>query len=244
MDNFIACFDLLGYESFLQNPTSIIKRGWNSILSYVEISLAKGETKTEGFVAKADLEKINLSCQIISDTILVWTNQPIPEQFREMVRAASEINTNLNRSAFPVRGALVFGDVEIIQGGFRNTQGFEISLYSIIGQSLALAHKKSSDLNLAGCVIDQSVIDALENQWSSLDLLKESATLYRVPYKSHRPENDEYMLDLTNKGLNEEAFKNLQEDLRRAFSSFNKPMTERANELLSNTLKYSTILRS
>ena len=115
MKKFISYFDFLGFKNFiLNNDSDYIKRRIGNILTDIEFALGQGKiTKTNyGVIANINNSKIN--CLNISDTVIFWTNDDSLESFNELLKISFDFNWSVTCYHFPVRGAMVFDEIEII----------------------------------------------------------------------------------------------------------------------------------
>ena len=161
------------------------------------------------------------------------------ESFREILEVSFRFNWSFTCYHFPVRGAIVHGEMGVV-GYYRDLEeGGTYNLNTIYGKGLVYAHEKGECLNLASCVIDNSVIVKIREYGNPEEFIGDNAMLYKVPYKKDFEFDAEYLLKFySNNSINREAFKNRSNGIKRAFEGDNKEMTPRAIEMLDNTIKY------
>ena len=239
-NKFIAYFDFLGYKSFIMNnSTEEVKRRLGHIFRDTENAIGKGKLIEAPYGYIADINRSRINCLNISDTIIFWTNDDSLESFREILEVSFRFNWSFTCYHFPVRGAIVHGEMGVV-GYYRDLEeGGTYNLNTIYGKGLVYAHEKGECLNLASCVIDNSVIVKIREYGNPEEFIGDNAMLYKVPYKKDFEFDAEYLLKFySNNSINREAFKNRSNGIKRAFEGDNKEMTPRAIEMSDNTIKY------
>lgn len=241
MENkFIAYFDFLGYKSFIMNnSTEEVKRRLGHIFRDTENAIGKGKLIEAPYGYIADINKSKINCLNISDTIIFWTNDDSLDSFNEILEVAFRFNRSFTCFHFPVRGAIVHGDMGVV-GYYKDlNEGGTYNLNTLYGKGLIKAHEKGENLNLASCVIDDSVIEKIREFGEPNDIIGNKAMRYNVPYKKPLDLAPEYLLKFyVNDSINKEAFANLSKGIKGAFEGDNKEMTQRANEMLENTIQF------
>jgi hypothetical protein len=208
MNCYITYFDFLGFKKFiLNNDSDYIRIRVGHILRDIETALGQGEFKDVPYGIISDISKSKLNCLNISDTIILWTNDDSFDSFAELLKVSFDFNWHCVRYNFPVRGAIVYDEIDLISHFQKTDNGGTYNINSIFGKGLVNAHIKAEDLNLAGCVIDNSIIGKIKEYANFEKLLDEYAILYKVPYKENSISDSEYLLRLfVNKPLNQEVF--------------------------------------
>lgn len=240
-NKFIAYFDFLGYKNFIMNNnTEEVRRRIGHIFRDTESALGKGKFVEAPYGYIADIDKSKLNCLNISDTIIFWSNDDSFESFKEILEVSFRFNWTFTCYSFPVRGAIVHGEMGVF-GHYKDLdEGGTYNLNTIYGKGLIIAHEKAENLNLAGCVIDVSAIDKVSKFGEPMEIIGNRAMLYNVPYKKNCNNiSSEYLLKFyENDSINQEAFKNRSNGIRGAFTGDNKEMNERSEILLNNTIKF------
>lgn len=245
MKRFVAYFDFLGFKNFiLNNDSDYIKQRIGHILRDIELSLGQGKTKETNYGAIADLSKSHLNCLNISDTVIFWTNDSSLESFNELLKISFDFNWRVSCFHFAVKGAIVYDEIDIISGFQENDNGGTYNVNSIYGKGLVNAHLKAENLNLAGCVIDNTIIDKIKEFGDPREIIGDYAMLYKIPYKNGVAEIPEYLLKLViSKTIGQIAFDNRSKGIKRAFHNDNKGVDKRAQELLDNTIEFLKIIK-
>jgi hypothetical protein len=245
MKRFIGYFDLMGYKQFIMNnETAETRRRLEHILRDIETSLSRGEYKDHPRGYVADLSKSTIKCISISDTIIYWTQDDSKASLEEFLDVCFRLNWMLNDYHFPIRGLLVYDELEMVQGTDTNDSGGMYSVNTMYGKGLIRAHLKCDDQNWAGTCVDGSVNDFIQEQ-GLMPLLDRVAVKTMVPYKNAvADQQPEYALRLVTGEFNEIAFHSLTADLKRVFEGDNKGMNARSEEMLANTIAFAAQLRT
>jgi len=245
MKKYITYFDFLGFKNFiLNNDSEYIKRRIGHILQDIESAIGQGKIEITNRGAIADISKSKLNCLNISDTVIFWTNDNSLESFEDLLKVSFDFNWRTTCYNFPVRGAIVYDEIEIISGFQETENGGTYNVNSIYGKGLVNAHLKAENLNLASCVIDNSIIDKIQEFGTVDDIFGDFAMKYKVPYKNGEINNPEYLLKFyINKTINQEAFINRSAGIARAFKNDNKGMNKRVEELLENTINFLEMMK-
>lgn len=220
---YLAYFDLLGFKEFIlkNNDTHISKR-MEHVFRDLETSLCQGN----GYIINngigiADISKFKLQCLVISDTILIWTNDCESYSLIEFLNVAYDFNCRMIRFNFPLRGAVLKGKIEEISGKYVNKENGSYSVQCVYGKGVIDAHLKAECQNWAGTVIDNSIIDDLI-KFDSLDFLNDKATKYKVPYKNNIINDEEYVFKIVKTPFEDLFLKNTLNNIDKLFTKDNK----------------------
>ena len=245
MKKFITYFDFIGFKKFiLNNETAHINKRIKHILRDIEFSICQRNLKKTDSGVIANLDNSRINCLIISDTIIFWTNDNSLDSFNELLKISFNFNMRVTCNHFPVRGAIVFDEIEIISGFNEAKNGGTYNVNSIYGKGLIKAYLKAEDLNFASCVIDKSVVEKIQEFGNLNDIIGKFIVDYKVPYKKSEISCNEFVLKffLDNK-ISKDAYKNLVNDITNAFKGDNKEMDLRSEEILKNTIEFVGILK-
>ena len=241
MKKFIAYFDYLGFEKFIENNDLEYQK---KILvnNFIDMESALGQGKLKnihgGYVADFSDSKIN--CINFSDTVVFWTNDDSKESLLELIQVANEFNWRTINYSFPVRGSLVFGEIEYID--FKQVTNYQglYNVNSVFGKGLVAAHLKAESQNWAGTVIDESIIKEIETKNYNIEkLLVPYSKKYKVPYKNNHLNKEEFVMCLVSDILDELAFESMRNNIKRNFAHHNKSVKHKdVQEKISNTIKF------
>lgn len=241
MKKFIAYFDYLGFKDFIDNnDIDYQKKIMNILFTTIEGALAKDKHIETTYGIVHDFSKSRINCINFSDTVIFWSNDDSFESLEELLIVAHNFNWKSIDYFFPVRGSIVFDEIEYID--FRKlNEGGLYNINSVFGKGLVNAHLKSENQNWAGTVIDESVVIEILKQGIEPDkYLSSYAIKYKVPYKIE-PKNsqEEFVFWITKGIMNEEGFQNRKRDIEENFSAHNKKVdTKSVIEKIGNTIKF------
>lgn len=241
MKKFIAYFDYLGFRQFIEkNDILAQKQGMGHIFREIEQAIAKEKTKDAPHGVIADLEESNVNCINFSDTIIFWTEDDSLDALKELLEVSYIFNWRTNGYFFPARGAVVHGELEGIDFSYLNGKGKNYNINSVYGKGLISAYEKAESQNWAGTVVDQSIINYLEASGNTPETFLEPWCIpYMIPYKSGFLGYKEFAFILVKGGLNDLAFDNWSNGIKRNFESYNKsPLDFRTLEKLENTIEF------
>ncbi|MDB5120017.1 MAG: hypothetical protein JWN56_1235 [Sphingobacteriales bacterium] len=248
MKKFIAYFDYLGFKDFIEkNDSEYQHRIMQNNFRDMEMALAKGKTRDGKYGLIPDIDNSSINCINFSDTIVFWTNDDSPESLQELLEVAYRFNWQCIGFTFPLRGSIVYGEIEPVTFQQLNTGGGRYNLNSIYGKGLVAAHLKAESQQWAGTVLHESLLNLLVFKGYDIEsYLAPFAKKYKVPYRQGISINDdEYVLRLVEgDSLPEEAFENFSNGIERNFAEHNKSMEDpRAQEKLANTIKFLSSFR-
>ncbi|THF51735.1 hypothetical protein E6C50_08220 [Flavobacterium supellecticarium] len=235
---YIAYFDFMGFKEFiLNNENEVLIRRMGHIFRDIEVCLGQGKyQEPSNGVLLADISKSKLNCLNISDTVLFWTNGCDFEALQELLNVAYEFNWREIGYNFPLRGALVKGEIKEVSGKNTNSEGGSYSVQCLYGKGLVLAHDIAEAQEWAGTIIDKSIINDLKKEINGIEYLESLAVKYQVPFKND--ENHEFYVFKLKKGIiTDEALKNVLEAVEKVFSQDNKSIDKKSVQLKINNTK-------
>ena len=241
MKSFIAYFDYLGFKEFIENnDLEFQQRIIGNNFRDIESALGQGKFKEAPHGVIADLSTSRINCINFSDTVVFWTKDETEQSLIELLNVAYKFNWQAIDLCFPVRGSVVYG--ELLYIGFKESNGGGgfYNVNSVFGKGLVKAHLKADGQNWAGTVIDESCINELNNRgYNIAEFLSPYAKKYRVPYKNAVKLQEEYVFNLIQGTLNDEAFKNISKGIKDNFAAYNKSVDNPdVQEKLRNTLTF------
>ncbi len=241
MKKFIAYFDYLGFKQFIANNDLEYQR---RIIRYnfrdIESALGHGKTKKVPKGVVADLTNSKIKCINFSDTVVFWTNDDSETSLIEILEVAHKFNWQAILHFFPVRGSLVYGEIEYSDFKHENETGGLYNINSLIGKGLVLAYEKAEKQHWAGTVLDASFVNELVNRGYEIDtFLKPFAKKFKVPYKNGVEIPDEFVMRIIKGQLDEEIFKNHEIGIRKNFASYKKSIdSQDVKEKIENTINF------
>lgn len=244
---YIAYFDFLGFKEFILNnidDNELIRR-MGHIFRDIEFSLGQGEIqKPKNGIILADLSHSIINCLNISDTVVFWTNDTTHKSLEELIKVAYEFNWKENLYNFPVRGCIIKGKIRIVNGIHENDKGGTYGVSCLYGKGIVNAHLKAEDQDWAGTVIDSSIINEFDSKEEAAKFLEPYTLKYKVPYKSHTDNEEEFVLRLLKGTLNQLAFDNTVDGIYRTFSQDNKSIeNESVQRKIDNTINFLRVIK-
>lgn len=248
VNHYIAYFDLLGFKNFiLNNSHALVKSRILKNLN-ADLALSQGKTiRTANGAAMLDLSLNTVNYLNISDTVIFWTKDSTIQSLLEILEVTYSFNLHGVLDFFPLRGTLIYGEFETLPFDYNNTLNATYRINPIFGKGLIHAHIKAENLNWAGSVIDETVVNILIDQGYDPDkFLEKYAVKYPVPYKKAPCKNKpEYAFKLSDRPLDKEALSNWKLSITRNFASDNKDASSRrAKTILKNTISFLSSVKS
>ncbi|MCF8449149.1 MAG: hypothetical protein K9G49_04690 [Taibaiella sp.] len=242
MNRFLAYFDLLGYKKFIEKntPEHIHRRNEHIFARNPEMALADHRRKEGRYPGTliSDISETSINCLGFSDTIVFWSNGESLQDFIDLLKVAYAYNYFNIGFEFPSRGCIVYGDIWFTDFSQVNEKGSVYKLNMIYGNALIEAHGKAENQSWAGCVIDNSAIEYLNQIGDISSLLKEYTIPWEVQYKDRAPVRD-YALRLVKGAINETLFSNMVHGIQHSFTGDNKgEIKGRVKEIYDNTITF------
>lgn len=241
MNRFIAYFDYLGFKEFIENndleyQSRIVDNNFRDM----ESALGQGKLKDAPHGVIADISNSQINCINFSDTVFFFTNDTSDTSLVEILEVAYKFNWQAIDFCFPVRGALVFGEMAYVDFKKKNGGGGIYNINSVYGKGLVKAHLRADEQHWAGTVLDESFTTEIANRGHNLDeFLLPYAKKYKVPYKTEVERADEYVLNIIKGTLNDEALKNFSKNIRGNFAQYNKSVVDKSvQQKIENTIRF------
>lgn len=241
MKKFIAYFDLLGFKDFIyKNDLDSQKGVFNEIFVFIEKSLAENKFSKTPKGVMADISNSTINVTNFSDTIIFWTNDDTQNSLEEFVRVTYLFNWQMIRFTFPLRGAIVFGEIEHINFKQNNNGGGLYNINSVYGKGIVDAYIKAESQNWAGTVIDGSFIEKLTKSGINVgNLLTPFTKRYRTPYKKYCCIDYEYVFQIVEGIIDGENFDRIRLNIEQNFANHKKSVTHsEVKEKIKNTITF------
>lgn len=162
MNVYVAFLDVLGFKDLVDNNShdSLVKK-YQALLTGTEISLSNGAYRlltTEGKqVAIADHEKVTVNSIVVSDSIVLWTNNASRKSFIDIVVAVKNLLVHAIYTGLPLRGGIAIGPLSRIS--YKLGSPFDNTVQAIVGKGLVDACRIEEEQQWSGCVVSQDAID-------------------------------------------------------------------------------------
>lgn len=129
MKQYIAFLDILGFKDLIKNNTTEeVFALFSQFPLYLQLNLANHETTIDGNQRLVpDVSKTRINSNIISDSIVLWTNDDDQNSFFELVECLQSFLTFCHtRPHIFLRGAITYGDFIYKDNRFTNEKGIQI----------------------------------------------------------------------------------------------------------------------
>lgn len=150
---FIAYLDILGFKDLVEK---------NSANRLVEIYKSVLENDLQKilkilFEIGNQFDDAKIEIKVISDSIIFWSDSDSFNGFATVVELANFLMYAFVRKGLPIRGAIVYDDVETLKINIKH-EYFSLSSDIILGKGLVKAFQIEGQQNLVCCIIDESCI--------------------------------------------------------------------------------------
>lgn len=229
--SYVAFLDILGFKDLVTNNSheelvSIYKK---SLQISLQMSLSNGKIKyafdKEGkSIAISDLSNANVHSLIISDSVILWTDDSSMKSFIDILIAVRNMVNNSFVFGIPMRGAISIGDLTFIKNDIHESKHYAQD--SLIGTGLLKSYEMETGQNWAGCIIDPDCIAHYQKLFELYQTDSETADIeyliqknillrYSVPRKTG-PIKDDYVVNWVRDDFINEDF------IKKSFSKHNK----------------------
>ena len=248
---FIAYLDILGFKDLVQNNThkrlfELYDKLFTNITTFAIGGKFNFIEKDGHRKAVYDSSQIILNSLIISDSIILWTDDNSMKSFIDIVVGVKNILNHHFITGVPLRGAIVEGHIDKINRTFLSNK--DNSQITLIGLGLVQAYLKENEQDWSGCIVDKSCIELFlsyveehkdSEDVATLEYLVEKDLLlkYKAPLKSGNIK-EEYVINWV------KTPQNIIDEIRarKMFSEFNKSTDNwRAENIIRNTIDFINI---
>lgn len=245
MNTYLAFFDILGFKEFIFNADSTRSTLMHHLLRDSQMALSRGKTLQKGHELIPDLSDCNIHCLHVSDSILFWSPEDSTEHFVELVECSALFLRQCMQITFPVRGCIVYGEIEYNPFDFSNSKGVRFQNNSLYGKALTEAYQKAELQDWVGCFIDKTAVEKAGDEVCTKLIYQNQVVYYPVPFKNGVT-SYEYALRTINKSINNVFLKNLAIGAERMFKRHtgSAPLNENVMRKLTNTIKFYDYFRS
>jgi hypothetical protein len=248
MQRYVALLDILGFKDLInKNPHEKVMELFNNFRIYVQMSLAKEKTTFDARGRMvSDLSNSSINSNIISDSLIFWSNDNEIESFFELVECLhSLIYFCHNRPFIFLRGEITYGNFSYEHNGAIRGKNNTLIIHPImLGKALVDAYEIERQLQIAGCIIDPKAIEAAKNanfkgfneSWEGL--IKEQKIIeYSMPLKNGSLKS--WTINWVSRASNPD-----KETIYNGFNSFSKTVKDQSTEeKRANTLAYYSYIK-
>ena len=167
-DRFVLFLDILGFSQLvLNNSPENLKQIYDSELHQTAASVTMmsagifGRTENFQIFSSAqgvlrDVKQDQLSFHVMSDTLIAWTNDDMPESLLHLSQFTATYLAMTLTLGIPHRGAISKGNIQLIDLPLNG------KLQSnVIGSGVVNAHRFEAGQEWTGCVVDPRCIEEL-----------------------------------------------------------------------------------
>jgi len=182
---FVAFLDILGFKKLVKNNShSYLEEVYlNTLSGNITHALANGkyvlfsDNGQEYFTP--DTREVSVNSLLVSDSIVIWTDNDSMEAFVDMVSAVRSLMAISAFEGIPLRGAITLGPITMhigkIQSGKHNFQ------HTLFGKALVEAYSLEKKQQWSGCAIHDEAIKRFKSHYQEKSPLPESLlTLERM----------------------------------------------------------------
>ena len=175
---YIAQLDILGFKKLCEKNSHVnLEEIYSSWVRDLKNELNSSKKELEKYVDKNQkLSKVQLHSIIISDSIVLWTDDTSYSNFFNLIVTVRFMLLNGILSGIPLRGAISCGPISILQETV--DAGFSLSIQTFVGKPISDSYELGNCISMSGCVIDENCIN--EYRAISYGGMLESKNFYRL----------------------------------------------------------------
>ena len=227
---YLAFLDILGYSKIVEKNTheKLIKI-FDDAIAAILLGLSQNSLVTINNKTQIDISKIPVHCKIISDSIILWTDDSKEDTLIKLIISTKLIMKYCFQLGLPLRGCLSKGNLTR-NNKFVNSQMFDCDV--LLGDALVQAYKNEQKQKWSGCVIENECMhgQTIINILSLLGMF----TKYNVPYENDE-KRENYVINWVH-GQNHSYL--TEEYVRKKFSEYNKTTNDEVEIKIQNTLDF------
>lgn len=158
---FVAFLDVLGFKELVEGSAheKLLKLYGNAFVSNAAMAVSRGQFKVidqgTGQVAVPDFSGAKVSCAVISDSVVLYSEDDGMTSFIDICSAVGKLLVSGFYTGLPMRGGIALGDVGVFDG---RATGVNFTIHSLVGLALVRAYQEESAHDWAGCSIDDKCI--------------------------------------------------------------------------------------
>jgi len=163
---YLAFLDVLGFQELVKNSTTEnLIRTFEQLTDIVASQLTYMAVHKENSISFELRKEQDLNYVIISDSIILWTNDIVHGSFYTIVAAVQNIIYHAFKHYVPLRGAIVCNSLAIFDNRFDTSQkNIEASL---IGQAIVEGYELSNSQDWCGCFIDKECLKTHSEEFAN-----------------------------------------------------------------------------
>jgi hypothetical protein len=245
MKTFLAFFDVLGFKEFIFNNEMQYTREMFMLLLQDSQTAVSGEKCIETNMGMApDLQNQKVNCLHVSDSIIFWTDSDTEDDFAELVKVCYSFYWRSLKTTFPIRGCLVYGEIDFSPFTIDNRNGKKFYNYSLFGKGLIDGYLKAESINYAGCFIDETAIEKVSDTLVNDLIYAQKICYYKVPFKDGSSSYEHVFRPVIGEH-NDVSFRNSAKEIKRLFTNHINEQKLSASVILkmNNTIDFLEYFR-
>jgi hypothetical protein len=161
-DAYVAFLDVLGFTTLVENNSheELSQIYDKALLAGITLGLSNRKNvvvdRSDGRILTNDTTQVPVNSLIVSDSVIIWTEDDSPQAFQDIVSVARGVMAYSCFGGLPLRGAISVGPVSWIESKLESKRDNLRSSVFGIGLTQAFQLEKAQDW--AGCVIDAEAI--------------------------------------------------------------------------------------
>lgn len=246
MKTFLAFFDVLGFKEFIYNNEMEYSQQMFSHLLRDSQTAVSGEKyiKANSGMIIPDLKNQKINCLHVSDSIVFWSNSDTKEDFLEIVKVCYAFYWRSLQTTFPLRGCLIHGEIDFQPFTIKNENQSTFHNYSLFGKGLIEGYLKAESINYAGCYIDESAIQKVNNKIINALIYDQKICLYKVPFRDGAFSYEHVFRPIKGEH-NDVSFRNSANGIKRLFTDHmnGKLISDSVKLKMNNTIDFIEYFR-
>ena len=200
-DCYVAFLDILGFKDIvLAHSHEHLKSTYEGFCEAIRQGLSNekhvlsdnGETES----IAPDIRQATVNSLLVSDSILIWTDDNAAESFSNIVKAVrSLLAFSLNQTIL-LRGAIAIGPLTTLLTQWPSqTHNIQCSLF---GKAVVAAVEAEKKQEWCGCEITETAIECYKKNCSNGESLIKSGLILRYPVPRKNEETNGWVIDWVN----------------------------------------------
>ncbi|MEA3638308.1 MAG: hypothetical protein VBE63_00005 [Lamprobacter sp.] len=162
-DRYVAFCDILGFSSLVRanQHLKLVRIYQRAFTQSAELSLSFGATRqvvdqNDQGVAVADFNQARVHSLLVSDTVLLWTDNDSMKSFVDLVATTRNLLVSCLFAGLPLRGAIAHGPFSSFQSALGGVQSN--GMLTFLGRGLVDAHALEKQQAWSGAVVAKECV--------------------------------------------------------------------------------------
>jgi len=189
---FLAFMDVLGFRNLAEKNKheelvniyqNLIETLLNETVFFSKrLEMEKIDDDKGRVIQKIDQSLPKFNSMIISDSIIIWTNDASIVQLQRLILSIKKLLNLGIEKGLPLRGAITKGSLTYLKS--KNEILSYNSIHSIIGHCIIKGVEAEKDQNWVGCILNEDVIGSLSPNYIKFLEEHKLITQYKIPFKN------------------------------------------------------------